>query len=128
MDRDQIVKLRRQGYQYKEIADKLDISFDTIYRYLKNAGLIKERLTEHDKHLVKELYFNEGLSQHEIAKKFDVSQMTISHICKQYLKTSYGRLGETSKQIVKRLRRYRTVAQIKTLTGYSKSTVLRYSK
>ena len=40
------------------------------------------KLTQHDVYLILELVINEGLSQREVAKKFEVSRGTINDIIK----------------------------------------------
>jgi len=40
------------------------------------------KLTQHDVYLILELVINEGLSQREVARKFEVSNTTINDIFK----------------------------------------------
>ena len=38
-----LIQMRREGYTYRAIARRLHISQMTVWRYLKSAGLVKDR-------------------------------------------------------------------------------------
>lgn len=44
--REQIIQLRKDGRQYREIAKTCDVSIDTVRRYLKDAGLVRRYRTK----------------------------------------------------------------------------------
>lgn len=71
-------KLREQGFTYKAIADKYNVSKQAIYEALDKAGV--KRKTKYSKYYEEwERLYQKGFSTQEIADQYNCNQKTVYH-------------------------------------------------
>ncbi|MCL7746719.1 hypothetical protein [Halalkalibacter alkaliphilus] len=80
---DEWKKLYREGLSFQYIAEKYDVSADTVYRNIKDYVDVRSKKTntEHVKVMAaiwKQLYFENGKTLQEISQSYEVSASTIS--------------------------------------------------
>lgn len=95
----QIIKLRKEGYTYNEIAEKMDISIHPVHKFIKNyvkenkgnefllkvmrkESSIQPPMTTNEKNIIKKLY-KLGKSRNEIVKETGRSYSSVSKVIKE---------------------------------------------
>ena len=82
--RDEIIQMRMDGYQCKEIGDKFGICRSSINGWLNRNGIvIRGQKTDEIIKRIIDMYVNQQISIHVIAKQLHFSSGTISDILKE---------------------------------------------
>lgn len=84
-----------EEYTLTDIADELGIATGTAYEWVADAGVEMRTQADYGKRppadTLRELYHEDGLTQSEIAERFDASPGTVSEWCSYYgIETSYN--------------------------------------
>jgi DNA-binding CsgD family transcriptional regulator len=109
--KNEILKLRREGFTYDEIVKKLGCSKSTISYHCKNNGLNADK-TIPDKIIsqIREYYKNHTIK--ETANKFNIGTATVTKYCynKRILLTKEERISKNIERVKKRRRKLKELA------------------
>lgn len=123
---DQIVELRQMGLTPKQIGERLNVSYKTVYKTLKRNNLVIPRLTREEKEIAIKMR-EQGMTIAEIAKEVGHSNTTVKAIIKdgglvprRYLRVMGTPLED---EIVERYRNGESGVSIMNDTGVSKKAL-----
>lgn len=86
---DQALELYAQGLSKTEIASRLKIGYNTVYRYVNGINnpyneLPFKKITEKSKIEIADLYFNQHIEIYKIAQKYGVTRNTIEAVINHF--------------------------------------------